>query len=54
VFCPLIADPKGLRSFVSYLRGDDQELAQDVASVGIADQFGLLRVNGARLATACR
>jgi hypothetical protein len=48
VFCPLIADPKGLRSFVSYLRGDDQELAQDVASVGIADQFGLLRVNGAR------
>jgi hypothetical protein len=48
VFCPLIADPKGLRSFVSYLRGDDEELAQDVASVGIADQFGLLRVNGAR------
>lgn len=48
VFCPLIADPKGLRSFVSYQRGDDAELAQDIASVGIADQFGLLRVNGAR------
>ena len=48
VFCPLIADPKGLRSFVSYLRGDDEDLGRDVASVGIADQFGLLRVNGAR------
>ena len=48
VFCPLIADPKGQRSFVSYLRGDDEEIAQDVASVGIADQFGLFRVNGAR------
>ncbi|MDF1504681.1 DUF1207 domain-containing protein [Roseisolibacter sp. H3M3-2] len=48
VFCPLLADPKGQRSFVSYLRGNDDEVARDVASVGIADQFGLFRVNGAR------
>jgi hypothetical protein len=48
VFCPLVADPKGLRSFVSYLRGDSSDVARDVASVGIADQFGFFRVNGAR------
>jgi hypothetical protein len=48
VFCPLLADPKGQRSFVSYLRGDDREVARDVASVGISDQFGIFRVNGAR------
>jgi hypothetical protein len=48
VFCPLIADPKGLRSFVSYLRGDPEDFATNVGSVGIADVFGLLRVGGAR------
>lgn len=48
VFCPLVADPKGLRSFVSYLRADSNFVARDVASVGVADQFGLFRVNGAR------
>jgi hypothetical protein len=47
-FCPLIADPKGQRSFVSYLRGDEGFVARDVASVGVSDQFGLFRVNGAR------
>jgi len=49
VFCPLLADPKGQRSFVSYLRetgndGDDM----DVGSVGISDAFGLLRVGGSK------
>ena len=46
VFCPLMADPKGLRSFVSYLRGDADEFATDVASVGISDAFGLVRFGG--------
>ena len=46
VFCPLIADPKATTSFVSYLRGDAEDFASDVASVGIADLFGLLRVSG--------
>ena len=48
VFCPLVADPKGLRSFVSYLRGDADDFATDVGSVGIADVFGLLRFGGSR------
>jgi hypothetical protein len=48
VFCPLLADPKGQRSFVSYLRetGDDGDM--DVGSVGISDAFGLLRVGGSK------
>ena len=46
VFCPLIADPKGMRSFVSYLRGDDADFATNVGSVGIADDFGFFRVGG--------
>ena len=48
VFCPLLADPKGQRSFVSYLRetGDDGD--RDVGSVGISDAFGLLRVQSDR------
>lgn len=46
VFCPLIADPKGMTSFASYLRGDATDFASDVASVGIADLFGLFRVSG--------
>ena len=49
VFCPLLADPKGQRSFVSYLieTNDDEKNAQ-VGSVGISDVFGLLRVGGSR------
>ena len=49
VFCPLLADPKGQRSFVSYLieTNDDEKDAQ-VGSVGISDAFGLLRVGGSR------
>ena len=46
VFCPLIADPKSTTSFVSYLRGDASDFASDVASVGIADLFGMFRVSG--------
>jgi len=48
VFCPLLADPKGQRSFVSYLRetGDDGDM--DIGSVGISDVFGLLRFGGSR------
>jgi hypothetical protein len=48
VFCPLLADPKGLRSFASYLRGDADEFADNVASVGISDAFGLVRFGGRR------
>jgi hypothetical protein len=43
VFCPLIADPKGMQSFVSYQRGQKSDLAQDIGAVGIADQFGFFR-----------
>ena len=46
VFCPLVADPKSTTSFVSYLRGDAEDFASDVASVGIADLFGMFRVSG--------
>lgn len=48
VFCPLIADPKGQRSFVSYLRETTDEGDLDVGSVGINDSFGILRVGGAK------
>jgi hypothetical protein len=48
VFCPLLADPKGQRSFVSYLRETDDSGEHDVGSVGISDAFGLLRVGGAK------
>ncbi|MGH7616859.1 MAG: DUF1207 domain-containing protein [Gemmatimonadaceae bacterium] len=47
VFCPLIADPKATRSFVTYQRGNDSDLATDIAAVGIADQFPFFRVAGA-------
>jgi hypothetical protein len=50
VFCPLVADPKAIRSFASYLRhesGDDLADAElDIASVGIGDSFGLGRWTG--------
>ena len=48
VFCPLLADPKGQRSFVSYLHesSDDDDL--NLGSVGISDAFGLLRVGGSK------
>src|SRR5918995_5038476 len=48
VFCPLLADPKGQRSFVSYLRETNDDGDDDVGSVGISDAFGLLRVGGSK------
>ena len=48
VFCPLLADPKGIRSFVTYQRGDASDFAQDIVAVGIADQFAFFRAGGSR------
>lgn len=48
VFCPLIADPKAIRSFVSYQRGDAEDFAKDIIAVGIGDQFAFFRVSGSR------
>jgi hypothetical protein len=50
VFCPLLADPKGMHSFLSYQRtvGDDDSLTT-IGSVGIADHFGLARWGGSTL-----
>ena len=48
VFCPLIADPKGQRSFVSYLRETNDAGDMDVGSVGISDEIGLFRFGGSR------
>ena len=50
VFCPLMADPKATRSFASVLQhragnAGFSELDLDIASVGIADAFGLGRWN---------
>ena len=52
IFCPLLADPKEPRSFVSLLRGtfrsldDPSGTGTTIASVGIGDSFGLIRWNG--------
>jgi hypothetical protein len=52
IFCPLIADPKEARSFVSYLRGTFRSLddptgeGTSIASVGLGDAFGLVRFGG--------
>ena len=48
VFCPLIADPKTTRSFVSYQRGNEKDLATDIGAVGIADQFPFFRAGASR------
>jgi hypothetical protein len=48
VFCPLLADPKGQRSFVSYLREKDGNVYTDLGSVGISDAFPLLRFGGSK------
>ena len=48
VFCTLIADPKAMRSFVSYQRGKETDLAADIAAVGIADQFPFFRAGAVR------
>jgi hypothetical protein len=43
VFCPLVADPKGMHSSVAYQRGREEDLANDIGAVAIADQFGFFR-----------
>ena len=53
IFCPLIADPKEPRSFVSYLRGefgtldDPSGKETHIGSVGIGTSIGIVRWNGA-------
>jgi len=55
VFCPLVADPKAIRSFASYLRAratqvnptTQEAFDTDVGAVGISDMIGLGRWNGA-------
>jgi len=47
VFCPLIADPKATRSFAGYQRGNQTDLATNIAAVGIADQFSFFRADAA-------
>lgn len=51
IFCPLAADPKEERSFVTYLRGDFATIADaepgastNVAAVGLGDGFPIFRV----------
>jgi len=51
VFCPLLADPKGQRSFVSYLHETSDDGDMDLGSVGISEEFGLFRVNGSKPGT---
>src|SRR5215510_2433521 len=52
IFCPLIADPKEPRSFVSFLRGRFRSLDHpsgrdtSIGSVGLGDDFGLVRRGG--------
>jgi len=53
IHCPLLADPKEPRSFVSVLRGafrtlDDPSAGNKttIASIGLGDTFGLVRWNG--------
>ena len=55
IFCPLAADPKAERSFVSYLRGDFSTIADappgtdtNIAAVGLGDTFALFRYAGSR------
>lgn len=47
LWCPLLADPKAIRSFVSYQRtvGEGDSLST-IGSVGVGDQFGLARWGG--------
>jgi uncharacterized protein DUF1207 len=50
VFCPLVADPKAVRTFASFLRGEFPTSAEpiSVASVGIGDALPLVRIGGPR------
>jgi len=52
IFCPVLADPKEARSFVSFQRGTFRSLddpsgeGTNVGSVGLGDSFGLVRWGG--------
>jgi hypothetical protein len=52
IFCPVLADPKEARSFVSFLRGTFRSLddpsgeGTNIGSVGLGDSFGLVRWGG--------
>jgi hypothetical protein len=52
IFCPLLADPKEVRSFATFLRGtfpsldDPSGEGTSIASVGLGDSFGLVRHGG--------
>lgn len=53
LFCPLVADPKAERSFMSYLRGDFGTIAgtdpgtdTNIGSVGLGDSFAIFRIAG--------
>ena len=47
VFCPLIADPKAIHSFVSYVRGSSTSaLGTDLGSVGVGDRYAIARWGG--------
>jgi hypothetical protein len=52
IFCPLVADPKEARSFVTLLRGTFPSLEDPsgerttIAAVGLGDSFGLVRWGG--------
>jgi hypothetical protein len=48
VFCPLVADPKAIRSFASLLWAEYPEVDESITigSVGIGDAFPLLRLGG--------
>lgn len=47
VFCPLIADPKAMRSFLSYQQEKKSaDSIESVGAVGISDAFGLARWGG--------
>ena len=52
IHCPLLADPKEPRSFVSFLKGTFRSLdnpngsGATLISVGLGDTFGLVRWNG--------
>jgi hypothetical protein len=54
IFCPLAADPKEERSFVTYLRGDFATIANpepgtetNIGAVGLGDSFAIFRIGEA-------
>lgn len=50
LFCPLIADPKTTRSFLSYQStiGED-DVVSSIGAVGLGDEFGIVRWGGSTL-----